>query len=121
MTRLLLSVALAATLLPVGAAFGSDADNPDSVAVAFLPFEPDREEDAAISFLLEDYVQANLSRKVRHPVHMGPELQPALVNGVDACVQDVDCLMLLGAQFNASLIVRASVLRAGAALQLDTE
>jgi hypothetical protein len=121
MTRLLLSVALAAVLLPVGAAWGFDAAKPDAVALAFLPFEPEREEDAAISFLLEDYVQANLGRRVRHPIHMGPELQPALRDGGKACAADPDCLMLLGAQFNASLVVRATVMRSGAQLQLETE
>ncbi len=121
MPRLFLTVALLATLLPLGTAFAFDADKPDSVALAFLPFEPEREEDAAISFLLEDYVQANLSRRIRHPVTMGPELQPALLNGVKACVADADCIMLLGAQFNASLVVRASVFRSGSELQLETE
>ena len=121
MTRLLLAFVLVAAALPVGSALAFDADQPGSVALAFLPFEPEREEDAAISFLLEDYVQAHLSRRIRHPVHMGPALQPALMQGAEACAVDADCLMLLGAQFNASLVVRCAVFRSGAELQLETE
>ena len=121
MTRLLLAVVLSAVLLPALPALAFDADKPDAVAVAFLPFEPEREEDAAISFLLEDYVQANLTRRIRHPVHMGPALQPALMQGTDACAAEPDCIMLLGAQFNASLVVRSSVFRSGSELQLETE
>lgn len=121
MKRTALAFALAAALLVPGTSAAFDANKPDEVALAFLPFEPEREEDAAISFLLEDYVQAHLSRKIKHPVHTGSALQPALLDGVEACVVDADCLVLLGGQFNASLVVRSTVFRSGAELQLETE
>ncbi len=113
-------VLLILLLVPSSAA-AFDARNPDSVALAVMPFESPREEDQAITFLLEDYLKANLSRKIRHPVSAGDDLSPALPDSAEACVADALCLELLGGQFNASLVVRVQVFRTGPELQLETE
>lgn len=117
----MLRYVLAIVLLLPSAAAAFDARNPDAVALAVMPFESAHEEDQAITFLLQDYLKANLPRKIRHPVSAGDDLSPALSSGPESCVADALCLELLGGQFNASLVVRVQVFRSGPEIQLETE
>lgn len=96
-----------------------DASVPGDVGLALFPFQADREEDRSVAFLLEDYLQANLPRAIRHPVYTGRELAPAVPAGAESCLQDPGCLRLLGGQFNVSLAATVQVFRSGSEIQLE--
>jgi hypothetical protein len=117
--RILRPLIVLAVLLVVGPAHAFDASNPDDVGLALFPFEPDREEDASLAFLLEDYLQANLPRSMRHPVYTGRDLLPAIPTGTRVCIEDDTCVRMLGGQFNVSLVARVQVFRSGPEIQLE--
>ncbi len=117
--RTLPSLFLLLAVLSPGVALAFDANNPDEVGLAIFPFEPDREEDASVAFLLEDYLQAHLPRATKHPVYTGREVLPAIPMGTMGCIEDDICLRMLGGQFNVSLAVRVQVYRSGPEIQLE--
>ncbi len=121
MRRLLLCLCsfVAFGLVRPGPAHAFDASKPDDVGLALFPFQADREEDRSVAFLLEDYLQANLPRAIRHPVYTGRDLAPAVPSGTDGCTQDPGCLRLLGGQFNVSLAAVVQVFRTGPEVQLE--
>jgi hypothetical protein len=114
-------VAAASASAPAPALAQFDPRKPDGVGILFMPFETDREADRSVVFLLEDYLQTWLPRKVRHPVISGNQALPAIPQGASACLADSLCVQMLGGQFNVSLVVRSTVSRAGSDLRLDAE
>ncbi len=105
-------------LAPAAAQAQFTAAQPDDVGVVLLPFEYSSETDQSIAFLLEDYLRANLSRAIGHPVSVGADVVPAIPNGAEACLADFDCMQLLGGAFNASLVVRTEMSRSGGEISL---
>ncbi len=117
--RSLLHVLLVLAVAVPATASAFDPSNPDDVGLAVFPFEPDREDDRSLAFLLEDYLQANLGRATRHPVYTGRDILPAIPQGTLACIEGDRCLRMLGGQFNVSLVARVQVYRAGPEIQLE--
>lgn len=115
-----LLVALAAAW-PLAAQAQFDSSRPEDVGLAIVSIEPDRETDRSVAFLLEDFIRANLQRLIDHPLSIGPDLAPALPNGIEACVADASCVQLLGGQFNSSLLVVPRLVRAGSELTLECD
>ncbi len=122
-SRVLLVCALSALFLlpPAGDAYAFDARNPASVGVVVMPFETARDEDESLGFLLEDFLKANLERRLRRPVHVGTDVVPALTGRPRDCLVDQDCVRLLGGQFNSSLVALVVVRRNGDTVTLDVD
>ena len=116
-----LVAALFAALLVPEAAMAFDARNPASVGVIVMPFETARDEDESLGFLLEDFLKANLERRLRRPVHVGIDVMPALTGRPRDCLVDQACVRLLGGQFNASLVALVVVRRNGDTVTLDVD
>jgi len=117
--RSFLSLPVLLILLSPNVAYAFDANDPDEVGLAVFPFEPSREEDSSVAFLVEDYLQANLPRATKHPVYTGREVSQAIPDGAMACIEDDVCLRMLGGQFNVSLVARVQVFRSGSEIQLE--
>lgn len=104
-------------LLAGGAATTAQAQfnpaKPETVSIVLLPFEPERESDASVALLLEDYVTTKLPRKVKQPLIFGSESRPSFKGAASSCVKDAACLKKVGAAFQSSLIAHVSAGRAG--------
>jgi hypothetical protein len=98
-----------------------DARNPAAVGVIVMPFETARDEDESLGFLLEDFLRAHLERRLRRPVHVGSDVLPALTGRPRDCLIEVDCVRLLGGQFNSSLVALVVVRRTGDTVTLDVD
>lgn len=88
-------------------------NQPETVGIIVLPFEPERESDASVALLLEDYVANKLPRKVKQPLTLGAEARPGIKGSPASCLKDATCLRKLGAAFQASLVASVTVGRAG--------
>ncbi len=121
MARLAPLLFLISTLWPAIAGAQFDARKPEDVGLAILPFEPERSEDKSVAFLLEDYLQSKLPRRIDHPVFTGRDLVAAVPSGNQACLDDPFCVRLLGGQFNVSLVTRVQMFRTGEEITLEVD
>jgi len=112
-------IACLVLLAPSAAWAQFTANQPDQVGVVFAPFDFGSETDQSIAFLLEDYIRVNLPSAIRHPVSVGPDATPAMPNGAAACVEDFNCMQLVGGALNASLVVLTEMTRTGNEISLE--
>ncbi len=107
--------------LPAEARAQFTADKPNDVGTVFMPFVAANESDDSLAFLLEDLVGAKLRKKLRRPVYVGRDVTVALTGTASACLRSSDCVILLGGQFNSSLVASVLVLRKGSDIQIDVD
>jgi len=108
-------------VLPTEARAQFTADKPKDVGTVFMPFVAANESDDSLAFLLEDLVGAKLRKKLRRPVYVGRDVTVALTGTASACLRSSDCVILLGGQFNSSLVASVLVLRTGSNIQIDVD
>ena len=109
------------TLLPSVAQAQFDVRKPNEVGTVFMPFTALREADDSLAFLLEDLVGAKLRRQVKRPVYVGRDVTVALTGTPSSCLRDLECVRLLGGQFNSSLVASVVVQRSGSDVQIAVD
>ena len=108
-------------LLPSVALAQFDARKPKEVGTVFMPFTALREADDSLAFLLEDLVGAKLRRQLKRPVYVGRDVTIALTGTPSSCLRDLECVRLLGGQFNSSLVASVAVQRNGSDVQISVD
>ncbi len=109
------------SLLPSVAQAQFDARKPNEVGTVFMPFTALREADDSLAFLLEDLVGAKLRRQIKRPVYVGRDVTVALTGTPSSCLRELECVRLLGGQFNSSLVASVVVQRSGSDVQIDVD